>query len=87
MIIKIVNPIIPYSLEQTGKVDAFQSYLQSKVVGVRIGFSMDFSNSTLNIDTDADDMTLFAELGKCEEVHKQFTQEEYEDYILQELEG
>jgi hypothetical protein len=87
MIIKIVNPVIPYNLEQRGKVDAFQSYLQSKVPNTRIGFSMDFGNSTLTIETDADDISIFAEFGKCEDVQKQFTQEEYEDYIMERLEG
>jgi hypothetical protein len=87
MIIKIVNPTIPHDLSKTGKVDAFQSYLQSKVPNTRIGFSMDFGNATLTIETDADDISIFSEFGKCEEVQKQFTQEEYEDYIMERLEG
>lgn len=85
MIIKIINPTIPYNLEETGKVDTFQAYLQTKVPDMRIGFSMDFSNNTLEIDTDADDIAMFAEFGNCEKVLKQPTQEDYEQYILDSM--
>ena len=64
MKLRFNKPTIPYDLTQSGKVDAYQQYLAGIAGTAWVGFSMDFGNNVLEIDTDSDNAALFAEFGE-----------------------
>jgi len=87
MKLRFSNPTISIDLTKSGKVDEFQSYIQNKVgSSVWAGFSMDFGNGVLEIDTDSDNAALFAEFGEYTDITN-VTQEELENYLLEQMGG
>lgn len=87
MKLRFDKPQISYDLSQKGIVDEFQSYLQNKVgSNIWVGFSMDFGNGVLEIETDSDNPLLFLEFGEYIDVTN-ITQEELENYILEQMGG
>jgi hypothetical protein len=87
MKLRFSNPTISIDLTKSGKVDEFQSYLQTKAGAAWVGFSLDFGNGILQIDTDSDNAALlFAEFGEYVDITN-VTQEELENYLLEQMGG